>query len=58
MSKACLKCAVVKPLSDFYQDFTMRDNYYNTCKKCRNKERTELARKTRKRDFIPRNPHE
>jgi hypothetical protein len=33
-SKICVKCGILKPLSDFYKQSDMRDGYRNNCKPC------------------------
>lgn len=45
--KACSKCGIVKPLSEFYASSGMRDGHRNDCKAC------NLAAKKRRYDANP-----
>jgi hypothetical protein len=48
-SKRCSKCGEVKPAGDFYRDGKSRGGYRPECKRCRNRQRTQWAR----RRYVP-----
>lgn len=49
--KACVKCKVLKPLSEFYVSKGMRDGRRNDCKACNLAEKHERYLRNRERDI-------
>ena len=49
MKKVCARCGIEKDVTEFYNNFMYKDNYYNICKECQLKANKEWVANNKER---------